>query len=307
MPKFIELPQTIAGVALTVITHNQPHLDEIGALWLVERFADTEWLRVHCPNSRLELGVLGGEFDEHPNGASKPAEQLCCMELVARSLGVDQRQELAQLLKTVHLADIEGKAQPTDLYNLVKLFNREYPDDPERVIAWTFLALAVKYAEQLDFVLSLEAVEFAQRILVGTADNAIRVMVFETDCSAVMKASQFYDQRRQPDVVVQRKTDGHTMIWTRAASKINLANVAAHLRLAEARVREDMPPVQNRLSSEGFAEPDTTWYYATRGEMILNGSNTAEVEPTRLNLDQVLDCLRRGLELFLAEEEAARG
>jgi len=299
MPKFIELPRTIAGVALTVVTHLQPHLDEIGALWLVEHFANAEWLHVHCPNFRLELGVLGGEFDEHPNGASKPAERLCCMELVARSLGVDQRQELAQLLKTVHLADVEGKAQPTDLYNLVKLLNREYPDDPERVIAWTFLALAVKYSEQLDFVLSLEAVETARRILVGPADNTIRVMVFESDRGAVMKASQYYDQRKQPDVVVQRKTDGHTMIWTRAASKIDLSHVAAQLRQAEASERGIWPPLHP--TAEGMAEPDNTWYYSTRGEMVLNGSNTAEVEPTRLTLDQVLDCLRRGLEQFLAE------
>lgn len=298
----VELIRTIAGVEVVVVTHPQPHLDEIGGLWLAEKFADSEWVQRHCPGNKLELGVGRGEFDEHPDGNGQPAGRVCCLDLVARSLGLEQDQALAQLLKFVRLVDVEGKGQPFDLYNMVKLLNFQHPGDPEFVIRWAYTGLDAKYAEQKDFADSLEAVRSAQRIMVGPADNQVQVMVVESDCGSIMRAAQYLDQRNQPDVVVQRKPTGNTMIWSRQKSRLDLRHVAANLRIAELQAR-GLDLGHQALSGEGFVEPDKTWYYTTRGEMILNGSNTAEVAPTQLNLDAVIDCIKRGLEQFLAEEE----
>jgi len=289
----IRMTRVIAGVRVRVESHRQPHLDEIAGLWLIERFADEAWVRAHCPKNRLQLGIGLGEFDEHSSGTG---QRKCCLELVAASLGLEQDPRLAQLLKFAHACDVEGKGQPFDLHNLVKLINLQHPNDPRFVIRWVFTALGAKFAEQEDFRCSIEAVKAGKRITIGL-EGGLRLLVVESDCRTIMKAAMAWYRDMPPDVIVQRLPDGHVMIFTNKKSRISLAQVIAELRKAEAQIRGNEFPSEADLSAEGFLPPDQTWYYfrPPDSEMILNGSNTARVEPTRLSLDQVIERVVAGL------------
>lgn len=283
----VHLTRKIAGRTVRVETHRQPHLDEIGGLWLIEMFADDAWVQVHCPDGQLQLGVGGGEFDDH----GRP-ERVSCMTLVARSLGVVDHSALAQILRYVHQADVEGKDFPGGVFNGVKLINQKHPNDPRYAVRWAYAWLNAKYDEQKDFDDAVEAARGGEKHNIGR----FRVLMVTSDCKTLLKAALWaWDPK--PDVVVQQNYDGHVMIFTNRKSGVDLGSVVAKLRQAEAEARGYTYPFEADMSATDLLDPDKTWYYfkPENGEMILNGSHTATVPATRLSLEQVKACVKAGL------------
>ncbi|MEK7570141.1 MAG: hypothetical protein AAB515_01715 [Patescibacteria group bacterium] len=272
-------------------------MDEIAALWLAMRFATPDWVARYCPESVLQLGVGGGAFDEHPTTDNPAKAEDCCTTLMARSLGLSDQPELVQLQKFIFNVDVKGNGSPFDLYNLVKQLNEAHPNDPQKVIDWAFLALDAKHAEQLDFVESQEAVRMARVI---TAQNhtgdQYSILIVESDHGSVVRAASHMLQRDWV-ALVQRRSNGHTMVFTNKRMPVVLSEVAKHIRIAElgARGRTEPIPAQD-FYKEGFMR-DIPWFYNPRGEMLLNGSNTTpNVEPSKLTADQVAACVRVGIE-----------
>lgn len=297
----VHLERNVRGFMLKVETHDRPHLDEIAALWLIERFASDNWLSSHYPFVHVTLGVGGSEFDEHPRNGSSPTPEDCCATLVAKSLGIEEDPALAQLLKFIVNVDIKGAGHPFDLYNLVKFLNDEHPDDPQWVVDWTFAALDAKYAEQREFLVSREAVRSIPVVVSLTGDPSLGLLVIESDRGAIAKAAAELYGNRYGACIVRRST-GHVQVFTNKRAHLTLSHVVRLLRIAElrkvaeSRRRRSVTDLEDdALSCPGFLEGVPQWYYHANGEQLLNGSKTADAPATTLDLTTIVDCVVLGI------------
>lgn len=294
----VRLSRTICGQPITIISHAQMHLDEILALWLIEKFATPVWLTKHCVEQTLMLGVGRGEFDEHPVAAGdQRTKEDCCATLVAKSLGVADNRALGQILKFVFNVDVKGVGQPFDLYNMVKVLNGMYSEDPSRVINWVYEALEAKYAEQLEFAAAIEAANKAKMEKVSVPGGELRVLIVHTDNTVVNRAAMS-DFGSKPDLLIIKNSRHQVQIFANRKSNLHLARIARFLRIAEWRARKLNPAVtEEQLCGQESSHPADCWYYfAVSGEMILNGSIAhPDVPATKLSLPMVLDCIRLGL------------
>lgn len=229
------LERQIAGQRVIVRSHYKMHLDEIVALWLIEKFAGPGWVRRYSRRGVVNLGVNGGQFDEHRSGEGASLTA-CCATLVAESLRVSCRHELRQLLKFISAADALGQASPFDWYTAVKLLNQRYPGDQEKVIAWAFEALEAHYEQQLDFKRSRDLIMAAPfRRLLASDGRKLRLVLIESDGQTLMKAAAFlYGEHLA--ALIQRKSNGQTLVLAnskRARPPISLAEAVWRIRLAE--------------------------------------------------------------------------
>lgn len=298
----ITLERQICGVSVKVRTHDEAHLDEWLALWLAERFATRAWVMNHCTNADLPLGIEGGEFDEHAHSGQQTKSKECCATLMAKSLGVSDNRALSHMLKHVSRADIDGAGGPFALYNLVKMMNAEYPDQPVRVMEWAFFALDAKYAEQQEFAASYEEAKKGKIEEVALPDSTVtlaRVLIVHTDRKKIVAAAVANPDLR-PDAVIQRRSNRQVMIFTilKPSRRLRMGPIVSRLRLGEAKVvnRILTGDQKRQLSGHGFSAGDETWYYNPRGEMILNGANSnKEVPPTKMEFGKVVGAVCWGI------------
>ncbi len=295
----VRLSRMICERAVTIISHFQMHLDEILALWLIEKFATPRWLTQHCVNDSIMLGVGRGEFDEHPSGAGhKNSKEDCCATLVAKSLGVADQGALQQMLKFVFNADVKGAGHPYDLYNLVKAMNLMWTDEQVRVIDWTFQALEVKYAEQLEYVTAVSVVQSGDTHILLTPMGEVKVLVVHSDNTMIGRATRSMSKELKPDLLVIKNSKQQVQVFNCQQPPRRLNRVVRFLRIAEFRESKTNLTVGEReLQGQEFCAQGDCWYYQPAGEMLLNGSITnPHVRKTRLKLEMILDCIRLGIQ-----------
>lgn len=133
------LPRLVAGASVSWETHDQPHADELVGWWLIVLLATEEWLRQHCPVGLIQIGIGGGEFDEHPVLGQDGRKHGCCAAtLIADSLGADQN--VFQPLFGYLLRHENGKeGRPGDLGTTIKKINALYPNEPQLALGWAML------------------------------------------------------------------------------------------------------------------------------------------------------------------------
>lgn len=311
----VQFSRAVADVSVTFVTHEHPHLDEIMAAWLIQRFATAAWLNQRRTTSSvtIELGIGDGEFNEHPRNGEPRKRDDCCATLVARSLGVHHNPPLKAMIHFVYTMDqlgggawhrqldpeVQHAGHGFDLYNLVKLLNFQYPDDPERVREITYQLLDAKYSEQLEIAAAEEVLCSAHSVVFDTAVGEMRLVAAHSDNRHLARAA-FSNSKDRLDLLLQTKPNGQVFIFCRRKRIMSLSQVVRLLRIAEARLRKPfVEPPESELRNEGFAAGDEKWYYSRTGEMILNGSITKrEVQPTRLTTPVIEDCVRLGVQRF---------
>lgn len=313
----VAIIRTIQGLAIRFETHIQPHLDEIAALWLVERFATEDWLRAHFPDGVFQAGVGGGEFDEHAFEGQERKRDECCVTLVASALGVIDQPELQQILRFIYTADCgvvdprtgirSSRTTPFDLYATLKRICAKTDATIEQIIDWCFLALDAHYADQVDFQLGLRDLETAREVAVETPRGVEYVVcVTSTSSAAVRSAASKYKQGpKRLGVFVQHNPNTlQTIILRASGSQICLEDVACVLRLAERRQRKIVPiPSGEELRAEGVTCDVLEWYYNKHAQQLFNGSLTHPDTPkTRFPLEYVLRCVVVGIESYYARQ-----
>ncbi len=288
----------VGGEKVMVKTHDKPHLDEIAAMWLIEKFGTAEFLEKYVVDGCLTIGVGGGPFDEHPNGGSQAKPNECSATLVAKTLGVEDDPALKVILNFVLIHDIQGGAQPFDLSILVKQVNLLYPDDPKRVIDWAMVALEAKYKEQNAFFEAVDDFSKNAKIEAIQIGNGqiLKMAAINSDNPQMGKYARA-KTGGQMDIFVQRDKEGHTCIFSDKRSGIGLSDVARVLRYMEQKARGKMVTTDwDELVAEGTVPGAEMWYYHREGQMLLNGSLTnPNVQPARLNLEQIQSIVRIAL------------
>ena len=305
----------------TIATHDDPHLDEIAAIWLLRRHGEEKFPGVSearitiwetggpVPDGMAEAcdmeGVLAvgtgwvGPFDEHPSpgNGGKPGE--CAATLVAKALGLEDDPALEPILRYVLNSDTKGSSNPFDLASLVKVMHQQYPDDPIKVMNWAIEALEAKYQEQLKFLTKTRA-EFERVALVedvtGPTGRSFKMVVA---CSDDPQMNKFARSALgvSAAIVIQQWSGGNVQIFTNRKSGLTLYDVAQMLRLAEQQAKGKVVTTDwEKLAAEGKVEGAEEWYFHYSLMALLNGSLTAKgVPPTRLSLEQIKEIVRIGI------------
>lgn len=302
----------------------RPHADPIVALFLLRMFGEEKFPGVQTaklefwnvvpegkpPEQWEEEGYVlldlgGGKFDHHHSLHIKNTK-ICAAVLVAKYLGIDQRPELKKLLEYARRDDLEGKGivskDPIDrafgFPAIIMNLNRDYPEHPEYVVDTILRIINAHYNEEYrrQVLMPQEFEDLKKnnkaRGFVIKAARPIKVVMIESD-SKTMVGYLRAVSHIQADIVVQRRSTGHTNLITRQSyPKLDLKETVAALRQAEAAAAGVAVSQTAEWTRPGRMAEVPEWYYDTAANTIQNGGAAEQnINPTRLTLDQIQDIL----------------
>lgn len=245
----------------------------------------------------LLIGIGGGRFDEHPDIGQERKNDECAATLVAKDLGLEDEPWLETTLRFVKNNDLKGSAHPFDLASMTKILHESH--SPEDVRNWLFVALRAKIQEQMSFFGQTrdEFEKFADvREMFGPHGKTYTVVFVESDDNQMGK---FARSKFGVDaaLVVQRRSTGHTQIWTNARHKLVLYDIVQMIRLGEQKLNGGVRTSDwKTLASEGKVDGVEEWFFHKEGQMLLNGSLTApDISPTKLSLDMLKEIVEIGI------------
>lgn len=304
----------------TIVTHENPHLDEILGIWLLRKFGEKVFPGIssakiefwgtggQSPDGRsakeyeregvLLIGVGGGRFDEHPavNGERKKEE--CAATLIAKDLGLRDEPTFEKILNFAVNSDLKAAgSHPFDIASIAKVFYQQ-TSDPQEVIEWVMKGIEVKYQEQLQFF-ELTRKEFEDKAEIEEIQGPGRMLRMVSIVSNNVLMNKFARSIHgvNADIIVQKQSSGNVQIFTNAKSGLVLYDIAQMLRLTEQELKKDIRTKDWKLLSvEGKVEGAEEWFFQVQGQMLLNGSLTAtNVPATKIPFERIKEIVRLGV------------
>lgn len=268
----------------TLVTHINPHLDDIAAIWLFKKFfqgwekakiefiSQSESQKHHGRETkdRIYFGTGMGKFDEHKGDIGTCAMSLVWDEIKKMGLAPKDKFEMAAYEAIVRWNLLYDTAQmpPSEFDNFnVEGFIRSFKSDPQDSL------ITVKLGEQiLDRILpkviksQKSLADWSKRVEFSTPWG--KSMAIESD---EFDRSYAYAQGFQ--VVVQLAPKDHFI----GVTAPGLSEV-------------DLTPVYNKLIKK---EPDVPWYLHHGKKMILAGSKSApDAKRSQLTLKEVVSIIK---------------
>ncbi len=253
----------------------------------------------------LPIDLGGGLFDHHLANQASGKREDCASTLIAKHLGIDNNGSLRKVLAWAKRDDLEGKGtvsvDPLDrafgLSGIIMTLNRAFPSDPKRVIDHVVPLIHYhvmdeqKRTEELPKEWDeLQAVGKGKifKLRQGSAD--LKAAFVESDNTAL---PGFLRAAKRMDLIVQRRTSGHTNVMTRQERSLDLRPVIAALRLKEAeRKGVTLPADQTKWQSTGRLDPIDEWYYDDAANTLQNGGiSPGDIPATKLTADEVIAIL----------------
>lgn len=304
----------------TVVMYPRPHADPIVALFLLRTFGEQFFSGVKeakldfwnmVPKGKtpeqweqegyLLLDLGGGKFDHHHSQHIKNTK-ICAAVLVAKYLEIDQKPELRKLLEYARRDDLEGRGivskDPIDrafgFPAIIMNLNRDYPEHPEYVVEMVLRIINAHYNEEHRRQVLMPQ-EFEQLKKDGKAQgfviNAarpVKVVMIESDSPTLVGYLRAVSSV-QADIVVQRRSSGHTNIITRQVyPRLDLAKTVARLRQTEINSHD----ASLEWERPGRMPESPAWYYDTAANTLQNGGAAEEnITPTGLSLAQIKEIL----------------
>lgn len=321
------------GRALFIV-HAQPDTDCIVPWWLFNRdeFAsavDKLFPGIDRENMRLaiargggtplpqtieemrEIGQVcvdcgGGDFDHHQQD---PESGQCAATLLARALEIDNDPRLNKILQWTAENDLNGSGHFATIEYVIKGLHRMHPDDPMIAVRWAMQALDACFQRRVDLLSEQTAKDYEQAdkfVVNPRPGKKFLVVVGQSDSRQLAS----YARGKGASVVVQQQTDGllagNVQITTNHQHGIVLYDVAAILRVEEARAREKPIPGPELLGRRGRLNfHDKHWYFHETIMALFNGSDSVPgVEPTRLSLAFIGEAVRAGIDYGHMPDEA---
>ncbi len=304
----------------TIATHLQPHLDEIAGIWMLVKFG--EGLFPGINNALVEfwdkmpegktaagletegvvcVGIGGGRFDEHPSANNGRKQDDCAVTLIAKELNFIDDPAMKPLLEFVRMRDLKLTGSAFDLHALVKtLYNAGRSD--EAVWNWVFEILGAIYQQQLGFFEGA-GTDFMRARVRDIRIGNLRGEVKNTKMAVgVSDSREFAKYARSPHgcsagIVIQQTSSGNVQIQTKDRLEINLTDVVRMIRIEENKARaRQVPEDWKYLETERSLPVCEEWHYFLDGKMLLNGSTTADKQPTRLSLVKIEELVQIGVD-----------
>lgn len=294
------------GSIARIVTHVQPHLDELVAIWLLKRFgeeifpgvetAETVYILNDSDGSptqgdidELWIGIGGGRFDEHPT-SNQARKAGCAATLVAKTLGVRALPELKEIIDYVERIDTKGGREIFSLADQVSIF--QFSQTNKKVMEKIFDLLDAAYKKQWHFHhVTAEIFKSAKIFTIkGPDSRPLKVAVIQTDDPLIV--SYGFSWYGGAQCVIARQPSGNTQILNRKVYKsgkdiwtTDITDLVGAIRQAECQAK-GLPPIDETiLTNEGKVRSAEEWFYHLGGQMLLNGSQTAAATPTNLSLE----------------------
>lgn len=310
----------------TIWLPTRPQPDTIVAIFLLKQFGGERFAGIEDAvaqivpqvpegedfDSLLAQGILpldlgGWALDHH--GKNK-----CTSLLVAEYLGIHKDPSVAQLLAYAKRDDKEGKGtlsrNPLDrafgLSGLIAALNKANPGEPQYVIAATLPLLAAHwrsaYEHHVELPQDVERKRQSGEYQEAQVSHAGKVLKFVSVVSDKQSMPTFLRSERggRADLVLQKaEATNHLCILTRQDRGINLAQVAALIRLREAELAGiELGEDEAYLTQTGRIDEVPHWYYDPATNSLLNGGvHSKSVAESRLAWDEAALIVRTGLEL----------
>jgi len=306
----------------TIIIPVRPHPDVIVGLFLLKKFGSTKYPGIS--NAKIEMtqelpygetatsleekGILAldigqGKLDHHNGGSN-------LSQLIAKELEIDEDPSIAKLLAYAQRDDKYGlgtiSTDPLDkafgLSGLIACLNRTV-EDHEKVIEIIFPLLAAHCLEEGKRTKELPK-EFEKNLQDKKAEifdvvqdkKKLKVVVVQSD-NPSMPGWLRSSIGIKADVVCQVKSSRHINILTRPLKRVDLRQLAAHLRIEEAQAKGIQLNYQAaELRKPGKLSEVPEWYYDNATNSILNGSaNPKGILPTSISHERVITILKEAL------------
>lgn len=241
---------------------------------------------------------LGGRYDHHRANMEGGKRADCVATLIARDLGMEAHPAFKKILAWAKRDDLEGKgtisADPLDrafgLSGLIMSLNRYYTGRPEQVLKVVIPMLRAhvkqeyeRYVELPAEWTSLQVEGKAQLFSVSQGSAALKGVVVESDNVSLpgfLKATQGFD------LIVIRRSTGHTNILTNQLRSVDLRPFVRAVRVAEGQKRN---VVVESSDVPGRVDLVPEWFYDDAANTVQNGGAHPEgTAPTALSAEELL-------------------
>jgi hypothetical protein len=297
----INLEGMVGKEKVIFITHQSPHLDELVAIWLIERFGNEKFLKIFAPEIPrvIPLGIEGGSFDEHPTIEKGRKEGECTASLVAKALEIETDPALEEILEYLKSRDLQGGSHPFEIATLVSLLTRNPKIPLAKVAELVSLIMSAKYEEQLLFLTSTKD-EFFKKAeieeIIGPQGERLKMVTIVSDNELMNKFARS-KLGGEAAIVIQQNSKGNVQIFTNKKYGLKLYDVVKIIRYTEQwRKGAIVTTDWDRLAAEGIITGAEEWYFHEAGQMLLNGSLThPDVPPTNLTIENIKEAVRIGI------------
>lgn len=307
----------------TIVTHHEPHPDELLAIILLRLFgrllfpgietakiifwdsgsetpdkqSAADWLA----RGFLLVGVGGGLFDEHPTLDAERKKGDCAATLVAKYLGIFGERWLARLLDAIADEDEHAGSGILDITSISKRSYALHSDQPEKVMARVMADLEdIVHSERHVWVSSKKRFDASAKVelITGADGHPIRIGVI-TSGDRFMSRYALHTEGGNCQILIQKHPRrGGVQIFSKQGEGLNFIEVVRLIRQNE-RLANGLPALSDRatLAREGTVEGANCWFFHEKGQMLLNQSNTSPGKPaTKLLLSKVLELAKLGLQ-----------
>lgn len=312
----------------TILLPTRPQPDTIVAIFLLRTFGNarfpgiehsrievnpatpTESFEALTASHTLPIDVGGGPLDHH--GTDRSAS-----ELVADLLQISQDPALAKMLSYAKRDDAFGKGtvsnDPLDrafgLSGLIASLNKRYPGEAQKIVEIVLPLLEAHYRASHEHLIELPRAveekkrngEYAETQVAQSGKRLTIAFVVSNRPGMVTYLRSFQGPRA--DVVVQRSEPGNRIcIVTRQERKVQLAAVAALIRMKEAELRGiKLPEDSAYWSQDGKIAELPMWYVDPATNSILNVGGSAD--DSLIPWDEIQRLVSKGLAIPLYRPE----
>jgi hypothetical protein len=300
---------------LELVVHQNPHFDEVLAVWLLKKFGEKMFpgvsqAKLTFHNNGISLsseeyekkgillvGLGGGRFDEHPANGNGRKEGECAATLVAAALGLKDDPVLQPLLRYVVNCDLKGNSHPFDLSSVLKQLLQQNPQEQQEAVDWVFTGIEAKFQQQLNFLnVCKEDLANGEIEKIPGRKGILTLVTVKSDSPEMSRfaRSQF---GCEADIIIQQNKLGNVQIFTNAKSCLKMYDVVQMIRLREQQIKGKISTWDwKTLSSEGKIPGAEEWFFHEEGQMLLNGSLTASNVPaTKIPLEEIKALVKAGV------------
>lgn len=276
-------------MAKTIVTHINPDLDAIAAVWLLTRFGGREFAGARLAfvpaGERLEVETQDtvhvdtglGQFDHHQEerGHENTSAALLVYEWLVGKRKIKEREELRRLV--VQVRDIDHF--------------REYfwPDSVHD--HYELMLHQVLNGMKMGGVLADDQalVEQGMRML----DGALTAFKIRASAEEDLKQGISFTSRWGKTLAISTQNSGVMKLAIKSGYRVVARKdpESGMVRIKAAPLEEiDLTAVYRKLRDR---DPEATWYFHPGGKMVLNGSTrNPHMRPSRLGLDEVIEILK---------------
>ncbi|MDD5043769.1 MAG: hypothetical protein PHD51_03860 [Patescibacteria group bacterium] len=198
--------------------------------------------------------------------------------------------------KYVEQIDKGQRIRPWGLAVLAEIITQKTGDQQ-----WFYDAVLVKIRDRIYYRYQLGEFDRKAKIFQITAPNGQQIRIATLNDDGAYHNKIFRNENGgKCDILIQKTSAGNVQIYTnsRSKNKLPIKTVIAIIRSVELEKKK----IDSRrfpmpyLEKYGEIDEIPIWFYSERGEMLLNGSLTADKPATTLTLEQLLQIVKFAFE-----------